>query len=395
MTVLADLPPVGDHIETRSWSALPSYKGYQAIWLDCGTAALALALLHARQHRPGILAPEVLVPAYACPDLVAAAAYAGVMPVLVDTGTDDAGYDLNALERSINHNTLAVIAVNFLGIRDQLAALKLKLPPGVALLEDNAQCYPEVGKATSLFGDYVIASFGRGKPASILGGGLVLVRDSLALDRSFLDEQVAQGDDDFSSLLKHLAKIHLYNLLRRPRFYFWINRNPLSAVGETRYKPLKHIEFMPSRHQSLVASNAHHHLASSPWREAYYDAMFSTPSAAQSLALKCMSRRGRLLRYPVLCETGRQRDKLLQALQTQGLGASAMYARPVIDVSGVKNRVAVYQPVDNAREFADRLLTLPLHSGVTSQHLRRIGEVSHSILGSGQPPCGEGLEAST
>ncbi|MGQ9424677.1 DegT/DnrJ/EryC1/StrS family aminotransferase [Gilvimarinus sp. F26214L] len=381
--ILADLPPVGNAVSTRSGPPLPEFDGYHSLWLESGTAALALALLHVRHQRPDIRNPEVLLPAYGCPDLVAAAVYAGLSPVLVDIGGDDPGYDPDALKTCSGDNTVAIVAVNFLGIRERLEDLRSGLP-GVALIEDNAQWHPEGG----LSGDYVVTSFGRGKPASVLGGGLLLVHNKVRLNPRWLEEQIAVvRRDSFSATLTYRARIIAYNILRRPWCYFWMNRNPVLRLGETRFELLEEIARMPASQQALVGANRKRHLQTTQWREVCYDRILGDLSGLTTLPVNLRSRRNRLLRYPVLCENRHQRDRLLSTLNDRGLGASPMYRDPLPVIEGVPSRVVTRGPLSNARLFADRLITLPLHTGVRLAHIHRIAELCERVLaGAGNGP---------
>jgi dTDP-4-amino-4,6-dideoxygalactose transaminase len=87
------------------------------------------------------------------------------------------------------------------------------------------------------------------------------------------------------------------------------------------------------------------------------------------------SRSGRLLRYPVLCCDHFERDYLWSRLCAAGLGATAMYRRELPEIEGVAARVEVRGSIDGAGSFAGRLLTLPVHMGVTAAHLQRIAAV--------------------
>src|SRR5580700_2083909 len=177
------LPPSGNQIVLSSQSGcLPVFEGYRSVWLSSGTAALALALMLCRRRHPEVIQPEVILPAYACPDLVAAAVYTGVRPTLADVDAADPGFNLTSLQMMLSPNTIGVVAVNFLGIQERLPELRnlLKAWPAAALIEDDAQWYPEKTGGAGLQGDLVCLSFGRGKPVSLLGGGALLVREALA-----------------------------------------------------------------------------------------------------------------------------------------------------------------------------------------------------------------------
>src|SRR5690606_34335161 len=228
-----DLPPAGHAIAWRGKDhPLPQFPGYRSLWVNSGTAALAAAMWLARQRQPSIAQPEVILPAYGCPDLVAAAVHAGVRPVLVDIGSEDPGYDLDALAAALSARTVAVVAVNFLGIAERLQQLRecIAAFPQIALIEDDAQWFPEPLPAPPLEGDYICISFGRGKPVSLLGGGLLLVKDSLPTDWPI------QPAADAGAAL--LPKLLAYNALLRPAAYGLISRNPFLKLGQTVYKPL-------------------------------------------------------------------------------------------------------------------------------------------------------------
>src|SRR5690606_38180670 len=133
----------------------PAFERYRSVWLNSGTAALAQALIVAKRRQSSVARPQVILPAYGCPDLVAAAVFAGLEPVLVDIETDDPAYSIDALRAALSTSVVAVVAVNFLGIPERLALLRDVLQEhGQALLiEDNAQWFPESVGQNTLHGD--------------------------------------------------------------------------------------------------------------------------------------------------------------------------------------------------------------------------------------------------
>lgn len=359
------LPPAGEPIDLRGdGGSLPSFPDYQALWLSSGTGALALALQLARMRHPEISAPEVVLPGYACPDLVAAAVYAGVRPVLADIGAEDPGYDLAALRNAVSPCTVAVVAVNFLGIRERLLEIRelLRQWPAAALIEDDAQWFPE-GGGPVLTGDAVCISFGRGKPVSLLGGGALFVRQSYAA----VDALRAQVGVAMQRGLGLKARV--YNMLLHPMLYGLLGRNPLLSLGRTVFKPLQGIAALDAGRQAVLPRNVARYLSRAP------DSISSNHDAmpqSMSLPARLKSRTGRLLRYPVLCPSREQRDRLLQDLRRQGLGATAMYGSALPDIANVAAQVSVKGDLRGSRHFAGRLLTLPVHSGVTKKDVARI-----------------------
>ena len=369
--IRGDLSPAGEAIDYRRTSAhSPVFADYQLLLLNSGTAALSLAMIAARQSAAGVTDPEVILPAYGCPDLVAAAEYAGLQVVLVDIEPEFPGYNLESLGKAVNKNTVAVTAVNFLGIPERLSEITylLKEWPKICLIVDNAQYFPEKSLSSRLVGDYIILSFGRGKPISLLGGGALLHRKSIS-DKSLpIDNAIEPG-------IGLTIKYWLYNQLLSPFYYQFLSRNPLLRLGETVYKKLKLISRMDNKRQSLLMANI----------QAYMDrnchAQQELSDFLQNSSCKILSditryvqpQHNRMLRYPTLAHDKKTRDILLEELRRNGLGASSMYKLPLIDIAGVSSRIKNNSDrFPGAQQFADRLITLPVHSGVTDLHLQLI-----------------------
>ena len=372
--ISGDLPPVGNPIITRGTSSpAPELPGYSATWLDSGTSALGLALFDAKARRPDITQPEVIIPGYCCPDLVAAAIFAGVTPVVVDIAYGDTAFDRESLANALSNKTLALIGMTFLGIREnwtQLLGFLQTCHPDIFIIEDNAQWCPDNNSQDVFSADYVIFSFGRGKPLSLLGGGLLCHKD--ALNKASLQLIQAASESPLQPI-----KFHAYNFLLQPNFYWFLNHNPLFTLGKTQYHPLTRIAALDKLRGSLLGSNFLVYCQRDCQLENQYGLLlgelgFNYP-ALQS------NRRRRLLRYPVLCPDNVTRDKLLRALTLEGLGASSLYQRPLIDLPGLPPGIRYMGQNPNAGDFAQRLLTLPLHTGVKSKHLAKISRIFRKI----------------
>lgn len=369
-----DLPPTGNPVVLRPSPGVPAFAGYATHLVNSGTAALALALIVARNRQPARLNPTVILPAYACPDLVAAAEFAGVRPVLVDVGADDPGYSLPAVAAALTADTVAVVAVNFLGIRERLQPLKALLAQasGPLLIEDDAQWFPEPMQQHGMVGDLACVSFGRGKPVSLLGGGALLVREGSGLEVP--SANIAAAQDEGGS---YAWKARAFNLLLDRRWYWSINRNPLFTLGQTVFKPLSQIAALSAVRRGYLASNVETYLAQTRAAEAEWMSALA-PSAAVVPLAAIQERAGRLLRFPVLCRDAAARDKLLERLQRAGLGATALYRKPLVQIEGVGAKVEAHGACPGAASFAARLLTLPVHAQV---HLRDVHRAARLLAG--------------
>jgi dTDP-4-amino-4,6-dideoxygalactose transaminase len=369
--VRGDLSPAGNKISLKRQLQSFDYgiDGYSSTWVDSGTSALALALLDIKAKVPHIIFPKVIVPGYCCPDLVAAAVYAGVKPVVVDICVDDASYDLDALKSAINdEDIIAVIAINFLGIKERLTEIKhLLLNKPIKLIEDNAQWFPASKNEHSFLGDYLVFSFGRGKPLSLLGGGVLFAREPLIVDG-------AVSDHSNPRTLVQTIKIRLYNILLRPRFYCYLNRAPFLHLGETHYYQHYEILSIGDVQKEIFSFNLKQYEGRINDAGHSYDRIFLAHDVQLLSALQTERRMG-LLRYPLLCKTAAQRDKLLVEFERQGLGGSPLYQQALIDIPQILALVEVHGRLKNSSQFAARLLTLPTHEQVTAKHFLRLQNV--------------------
>lgn len=369
--VRGHLPPVGNHIayqETEN-RELPRFDGYSSTWVDSGTSALALAFIAAKRLRTTISAPEVIVPGYCCPDLLVAAHYAGLKPVIVDINVDDPSLNLTALKQAISGNTIAIVAINFLGICEQYQALlDLKIEhPQLFIVEDNAQWFPDQNEENLLFGDFVTFSFGRGKPVSLLGGGLLLAKP--ALPAGFLNDEVRESSATSArSEWIYKGKLIAYNQLLKPFFYQLLSRNPFISLGNTEYHPLAEITPLDEYRQQLLPINVDLYLQRTNRIANQYDQLFQDIGFVNKLNMLGSGRRKKLLRYPVLFASAEDRQKVFKTLSAAGLGVTEMYREALPDIKGVHN-FSVPNNLDNAHSFAGRFISLPVHSGVKSVHL--------------------------
>lgn len=376
-----DLPPAGHPVILRAGGDLPRFPGYRPLWLNSGTAALALAMLLARRRRPELARPEAVLPAYGCPDLVAAAVHAGVTPVLADIQPEDPGYCLDSLEAVIGPNTVAVVAVNFLGIADRLEALQalLRRRADALLIEDNAQWFPEAEPGVRLRGDMVCLSFGRGKPVSLLGGGALLVAEHLCEPLGVGAIPLAPARN--GSLLEVEVATRLYNLLLQPRLYWLMNRNPVLRLGRTVYRELQAIEACPLHRLKRLPANVAAHIARPRHTERLLHTMVASLENVSSLPARVGRRAGRLLRFPVLFARSDLRDRALRRLRRRGLGGTVLYGRPLSQIPGASGRVTGTGNYPGAQCFAIRLLTLPVHAQVSAAHIQAMHEVLRDVAG--------------
>lgn len=368
------LPPVGEPVRLAGREpdvdfARRCFAPYAPRFFASGTAALAAAVraavVRAERDRP-----EVLLPAYACPNVVSAVLHAGAKPRLVDLEPERPWMQAKALERGIGPSSVAIIAVDLLGLPERYDMLvPLAREHGLILIQDGAQAFPR--RHERLWrADVAVVSFGRGKPVSLLGGGAVLFRD-VAFGALLPGGTTGSGADGAG--LGFGLKARLYNALRRPSLYWLPAALPALHLGETRFVPLLSVVgAQPGRLRHLQA-NVENYWQRDEAPERAIAALVASldPDAVVDLPRACAGDAGpRLLRYPLLVKGRMLRDRLYRALHAAGLGVSTLYGSPLPGIRGLG--VLGEGTYSRAQAFARQLLTLPVHSGVTPVHIERM-----------------------
>ena len=332
-----------------------------------GTAALARALALSAA-RASVSAPEAIIPAYGCPDLVAACIHASVSPRLVDVASSGWSYDHDELLRNLSSRTVAIVSVNLLGVADETPGLAdLCRQRGVALIQDSAQFLPR--QPTEWPGDYVILSFGRGKPLNLLhGGALIEPVDAVAIPAPH------PARDRFRNrLLSSSTAALAFNFLTRPIPYWILSRLPGNGFGQVVYAPLRNPSPLSPSNWARVDAAFHQYQ-----RQRSYDRQIWTPALADwaSLGIRPLLPAESYfepepLRLTLLAPDRVGRDALVHRLSRAHLGASRLYGTDLAHVSSVPPDVRNQGPFPHAAALADTLFTLPTHSLVSNRIVRQ------------------------
>ena len=355
------LPPAGEAIALARTSAatewLRDYFAPQCVnYYGAGAQALAAALIALKLRRP--TATRVLLPAYACPELVSAVLFAKLEPRLIDLAPARPWLDLSVLRRALDESVLVLIAVDLFGIEERYAELRACIGPDIALVQDSAQAFRRDLHPAA---DCAVLSFGRGKPVSVLEGGAVLAREGdVAENLPRPAAATCSGD----------LKRHLYNFLRAPSRYWLPQALPL-GLGATRFKPLAKLEGLCDATLALLPTNIAHQRAEDCTRQAQMRALIAK-TRALDLARACGAENAQLLRYPILAPDVATATRWFEQLEAVGTGASRLYRAALADIAGLRARLGGDYP--HARDFAARLITLPLHRDVGPRALRAIAK---------------------
>ena len=391
--MLYQLAPVGNAVSldtSKKLADVSVFSTYQIQYYASGTAALAAALVASLDASltttplttaQGTEAktkkraqPEIILPAYGCPDLISAAVYAGVKPILVDLEADSPWLDLQLVVAAITENTIAIVAVDLFGIPERWTQLReISDQFKLVLIEDSAQYFPGVEDDYCWQGDLVVLSFGRGKPVSLLGGGAVLTR------KNSLYKCLPKPETKPSSWIKQIKfglKTRLYNVMISPLLYWLPQTLPFLHLGETHYHPLQSIEPMDQSCLNVLASNISRYqcdVEAMSRCQKISDMLESSGNVKNLPLINDIEVKTRLLRYPLLVEEP-SRDGLYETLKQAGLGASVMYPAALPKIAGLEH-ILDNTVFENAEKFAARIITLPTHRYVSNNVIAKMKTV--------------------
>lgn len=371
-------PPAGERIglsfsreRAKELEAVLERNG--SMLFASGAMALSAAVAAAVTRR-GMQEPEVLLPAYTCPSVPAAVRHAGARPVLVDLCAGSLLLDASALKTKLNEKTVAIITVNPFGVRQpsrDIAAAASQV--GAILIEDNAQGWPDLEPAPAKDATVTILSFGRGKQLSILGGGAAVINDPSW--RGALSFEIDESHSGAARSAMYAAKVMAYNLLRWPPAFGLLEKLTFTGIGETRYHELPGIATMGGERRASLAAGLDQDRRDALHIQTAIANFLRTARLENVIDLAADPEAGeqpRLLRYPLLARSHAVREALVNAIRKRAVGASRMYGAALPSIANVPAQIARQGPFINAKLLANRLLTLPVHSGIGEADLRRI-----------------------
>jgi dTDP-4-amino-4,6-dideoxygalactose transaminase len=386
------LPPAGNKIPIKAIArAMQNDRRFSAtsfgpikellpakylLYLSSGRAALWLLLKALSRIQPG--KQEVIIPAYTCPAVASAILKAGLKIVLCDINLNDFGFAKDELERKVRKNTLAVVLVHLFGYPASIGQVKeCCRKHGIYLIEDAAQAFgnspldsPE--SKLGFLGDAGFFSFGRGKPVSLMHGGI------LATDSEDIHREAGKFCDNLNHSrfqnLRYGMLLGSYSVFSNPYLY-WIPQNmAFLHLGETIFEPGFQVSAGASLAVSLMTEicgeiesektvrqeNAH-------W---YYEKLADVPYVQGPPNPDFP-----YLRYPLFIGNKNVRDGILEKLTSHGTGATLFYPSPLNELPKLKEILSDASIYPNAKQMSDSLITLPVHSGVTASHRHKIIEL--------------------
>jgi dTDP-4-amino-4,6-dideoxygalactose transaminase len=352
------------------------------VQVECsGTAALVVALTTLKNLSTR---RQVVIPAYTCPLVALAVLQAGLQPIVCDTKPSHFDFCPDALKRSCNQDTLAVIPTHLAGrLADMATVTAIAKNVGAYVVEDAAQALGALwqGQPAGTVGDIGIYSLGVGKGLTIYGGG-ALVANSEALREQLRATSADIVHYQAKAEAKRILELIGYIALYRPGTLTFAYGIPLR----------RHL--MNDRLIEAVGDNHDHTIPLyrvGHWRKTVGARALQRLSWFLAVtAVQAMRRKSRLQHIPnltvlddapgdigtwpcllVLMPTQQARDKALETLWPAGLGVGRMFIHALPDYQDLAPHFS-HADTPNARDFAARSLTISNSHWLKDRDFERI-----------------------
>lgn len=363
--------PVGDSISLRQLTA-PStlLSGQLTSYFQSGTAALAAAIKLVKDRR-ALTKPNIIIPAYCCPDLVAACLYVGVEVRAADTQLAAPFYCAESLDAMVDQNTMAIICVNVCGLHEQVEQIRQQLDTlgsKAIIIEDWAQYHPATANARAPIHGIAIRSFGKGKPASMLTGGAIIFSPQFKQQT-----EISWRGFQFSAPAASKLKVLAFNAVLTPEIYAMAIHSGVIRPGLTQYHGLESITRHRAEQFEFLAANIAEWQAGPTKAQSALIGPIEHAPELRTIAPISDYRGNRLLRIPLVLANQNARDSLLA--QGSKLGMSAMYQRPITAIAGLPAGAIARHQCKNAEDLAGRFITLPCHSRLRDTHINALQQL--------------------
>lgn len=386
MNILSYIPPTGHKIyfqpTIKAWNVKSTLEEHffnfqNSYLLSSGTAALykifqALAITKAKS--------EIIIPAYSCPSIAAAILKAGYKPILCDIDVNNFGFDYNKLTSLISPKTRAIVNVYLLGIPNNVFKIKkICSQHDIILIEDCAQLWDNTlaGRRLGGIGDFSVFSFGRGKPLSLLEGGLLVLNN---LSYKKLIENNYHKIKEKSSL-NYLFKLISYSLFFKPALYWIPQKFPGLKLGETIFSTEFTLKRASKLLEKILAANLYGYYKIKSLRSKIMGLYFSRLTFNDTpFTLFPYSEDNTYIRFPLLFADVETRNRVLIKLQNNGIGATGLYPVTLNKLAGLSDILQDKNEYVNGNLVAKCLLTLPINNFVTEKKVVKIVDIIKKSL---------------
>jgi dTDP-4-amino-4,6-dideoxygalactose transaminase len=311
-----------------------------------GTAALEMAT-RLLDIGPG---DEVILPSYTFPSAANAVALAGARCVFVDVDLRTGNLDPESVAEAIGPATRAISVMHYGGVPVDLPAISgLAAQHGLSLIEDNAHGLGVVSHEGVLgsIGRLGMQSFHDTKNVHSGEGGALLVNDPALIERAEILREKGTNRSQF--IRGQVDK------------YSWVDLGSSFLMSELNAAVLdSQLSEFPIIQAERFAIWNRYAAELTPWAAERGIELMNPPQGAHAAHV-----------FYLLMPDAAAQEELLQHLRGSGIEATSHYVPLDSSAAGMRYGRTV-RPLTRTREFASRIVRLPLWAGMTEAHVSRV-----------------------
>jgi perosamine synthetase len=319
-------------------------KAKYAIALNSGTAALHSSLA-AAGVKPG---DEVILPSFTFVATAEVVVFKGAKPVFVDIDPDTYTISAENIEKAVTTKTRVVMPVDLYGMPADMKPIREVADKyGLKIIEDAAQAHGAtyLGKPIGAFADVSCWSFYGSKNMTTGEGGMITTNDAAIAETTRYVRSHGEKKKYMSLMLGH--NYHMPEME--------------AAIGCVQLKRLP--EFVARRRENVRRLNKR---------------LERTKKLKLPVEPKGFKSSWYLYTVRLRNAKSANRDKLVEKLMQEGIGAFVCYVNPVHLMPYYRRFGKHRLPVTEA--VSRQVFSLPVHPGVTSKQIDFIGETVQRLL---------------
>jgi dTDP-4-amino-4,6-dideoxygalactose transaminase len=347
----------GGEYTARCCSSLEAATGCRkALLVHSATAALEMAA-HLLDLRPG---DEVLMPSFNFVSAANSVVLRGATPVFVDIRPDTLNVDETKLEAAITSRTKAILVVHYAGVPCELGPIcDLAARQGLAVVEDAAQALGSRyrGRPAGSWGELAALSFHETKNVISGEGGALLLNSPAHIERAEILRD--KGTDRGRFFRGQVDK------------YSWVDVGSSYALSELNAAFLwAQLEAFDQIHRDRLRTWTLYHEALRPLEE---DGLLRRPSIPDHVEYNAHI-------YYVLVANLEERTRVIRELNARDVNAVFHFV-PLHDSDAGRRFGRVHDTLPNTKLVSERLIRLPLWSGMSVGRAGRVVETLAEVVG--------------
>lgn len=317
-----------------------------AIAVSSGSAALHISYMTAVPE-PG----EILVPNFSHISTASMVHMAGSRPVFCDVDPETFTLDLEDAGRRLTPRAKAVAPVHLFGVACAIDEITdFARANGLRIIWDTAQAHRTTynGRDVGGFGDLACYSFYATKNMTTGEGGMITVDDPKLAEQCRLFRSHGQSRKYHHSQLGFNYRMSemeaAIGLVQLKKIDVLTHRRRENAAYLTR--GLANMEELVVQRVPKGVEHSYHQY---------------------SVLLRTDALRG-------------SRDEFVEALRQEGIGAAVHYPRPLHEQPALRALVAETPPLPVSQDISQRIVSLPVHPGLTREDLDRVVAAVQAVV---------------